>query len=65
MLPSHDVTSICAFDVQVLYSLQGPVLWLGVRRSLQTGGWQCEVSKALVGASNWLHPSFRQNHDSI
>lgn len=33
------------FDFQVMYSLQRPVLWLGVRRSLQTGGWQHEVSK--------------------
>lgn len=29
---------------QVLYSLQGPVLWLGGRRSLQTGGREHQVS---------------------
>lgn len=38
---------VCVCPIQVLYSLQGPVLWLGVRRSLQTGGWQHQVSNVL------------------
>lgn len=39
---------MCLCHIQVLYSLQGPVLWLGVRRSLQTGGWQHQVSNMLI-----------------
>lgn len=67
-MPAHGITPVCCEGadglpvcpllLQVLYSLQRPVLWLGVRGSLQTGGWERQVSSLVITTATFWQVSF-------
>lgn len=66
-MPAHGITPVrcegadglpvCPL-LQVLYSLQRPVLRLGVRGSLQTGGWEHQVSSLVIKTATFWQVSF-------